>query len=430
MKKLLLSLLLVAVSASAQIVNPGASGPGARPSSFTNHGVLIGQGAANVAATTAGTSGLCLLSGGSTADPNWGSCSGGAAGTVTSVSVVSANGLAGSVATATTTPAITLSTSISGILKGNGTAISAAASGTDYAPATSGSAILKGNGAGGFTNTVSGTDYAPATSGSSILSGNGSGGFSNVVVGTGLSFSGGTLNNTGVTGLTIINGYINGFTLSNDGTTPLTKLDVAAGFAADSTNAAMISGTAFVKTVSGAWVSGSGNNGMGTGLTVANNTWYHVFAIINAGAYDVYFDTSPTAANKPASTTAFRYVGSFRTNGSAQIIAFAQSGNEFYWVTAVNDIPTVAGNTPTLGTLTVPTGFSVYPLMVVETNGQVSVWSPSIGATSPNPAHGYASTFVQTRFPATNTSAQIYYSGSAGNIYTLGYVNPKVAPNN
>lgn len=58
-------------------------------------------------------------------------------GTVTSVSVVSANGFAGTVATATTTPAITLTTSITGVLKGNGTAISAATSGTDYAPGTS-----------------------------------------------------------------------------------------------------------------------------------------------------------------------------------------------------------------------------------------------------------------------------------------------------
>jgi len=52
---------------------------------------------------------------------------GGGSGTVTSVSVVSANGFAGSVATATTTPAITLSTTInSPVLAGNGTAISAA----------------------------------------------------------------------------------------------------------------------------------------------------------------------------------------------------------------------------------------------------------------------------------------------------------------
>lgn len=53
-------------------------------------------------------------------------------GTVTSVSVVTANGFAGTVATATTTPAITLTTTITGILIGNGTAISAAIPGTDY----------------------------------------------------------------------------------------------------------------------------------------------------------------------------------------------------------------------------------------------------------------------------------------------------------
>lgn len=57
---------------------------------------------------------------------------GGGSGTVTSVSVVSANGFGGTVATSTTTPAITITTSITGILKGNGTSISAAVAGTDY----------------------------------------------------------------------------------------------------------------------------------------------------------------------------------------------------------------------------------------------------------------------------------------------------------
>ena len=58
------------------------------------------------------------------------SASGSGIGTVTSVSVVSANGFAGTVATATTTPAITLTTTITGILQGNGTAISAITVGT------------------------------------------------------------------------------------------------------------------------------------------------------------------------------------------------------------------------------------------------------------------------------------------------------------
>ncbi len=60
-----------------------------------------------------------------------GSGSGGS-GTVTSVSIVTANGMAGSVANATTTPAVTLSTTVTGIVKGNGTAFSAAVANTDY----------------------------------------------------------------------------------------------------------------------------------------------------------------------------------------------------------------------------------------------------------------------------------------------------------
>jgi hypothetical protein len=58
--------------------------------------------------------------------------SGGGSGTVTTLSVVSANGFAGSVANATTTPAITITTTATGLLKGNGTAISAATASTDY----------------------------------------------------------------------------------------------------------------------------------------------------------------------------------------------------------------------------------------------------------------------------------------------------------
>jgi hypothetical protein len=81
------------------------------------------------------------------------------AGTVTTVSVASANGFAGTVANATSTPAITLSTSITGVLKGNGTAISAATAGTDYLVPPSGTAILKANSGGALANASAGTDY-------------------------------------------------------------------------------------------------------------------------------------------------------------------------------------------------------------------------------------------------------------------------------
>lgn len=74
--------------------------------------------------------------------------SGSPSGGVTSVSVISANGFAGS-SSGGSTPALTLSTSVTGILKGNGTAISAATAGTDYqapfSPFTTGQ-VLFGNG--------------------------------------------------------------------------------------------------------------------------------------------------------------------------------------------------------------------------------------------------------------------------------------------
>jgi hypothetical protein len=52
--------------------------------------------------------------------------------------------------------------STTGILKGTSGVLSAAVSGTDYAPATSGTSILKGNGSGGFSNASAGTDYQAA----------------------------------------------------------------------------------------------------------------------------------------------------------------------------------------------------------------------------------------------------------------------------
>ncbi len=69
-------------------------------------------------------------------DGTWKTASAAGGGTVTTVSVATANGFAGSVANASSTPAITLTTSITGVLKGNGTAISAAVAGTDYVTPT------------------------------------------------------------------------------------------------------------------------------------------------------------------------------------------------------------------------------------------------------------------------------------------------------
>jgi len=104
----------------------------ASSAALTQYGIVYGGGAgAAPVATAAGTTGqvLTATTGGA---PTWAAPA--TSGTVTTVSVVSANGFAGTVATATTTPAITLTTSVTGLLKGNGTAISAAVANTDYVP--------------------------------------------------------------------------------------------------------------------------------------------------------------------------------------------------------------------------------------------------------------------------------------------------------
>jgi len=141
------------VSGVLPIANGGTNGT-ATP---TANGVAYGTGTA-YAFTAAGTTGQVLTATTGSA-PTWAAPA--TSGTVTSVSVVSANGLAGTVATATTTPAITLSTTVTGLLKGNGTAISAAVANTDYqgvaAPVTKTADFTVANGETWLINNKSGS---------------------------------------------------------------------------------------------------------------------------------------------------------------------------------------------------------------------------------------------------------------------------------
>lgn len=96
---------------------------GTGQTTYTDGQLLIGNSSGNTLTKTTLTagSGVSITNGpGSITISATGS-----GGTVTSVSVASANGFAGTVANSTTTPAITLSTSITGLLQGNGTALSA-----------------------------------------------------------------------------------------------------------------------------------------------------------------------------------------------------------------------------------------------------------------------------------------------------------------
>jgi hypothetical protein len=179
---------------------------------------------------------------------------------------------------------------------------------------------------------------------------------SEITLGAGLAFSGTVL-------AVLLTNYIGGMLLSNDGTSPNTVLDIATGVCADSTNTVMIvNNNPFTKSISSTWTAGTGNGGLGNGLSLTASTTYHVFAIINNNLADYYFDTSVSAANAPTGTTAFRRIGSLLVNSSSHITTFTQYGDYFY-INSILSLNTGVGNfTATLQT-NVPLGISVIPLL-------------------------------------------------------------------
>lgn len=203
-----------------------------------------------------------------------------------------------------------------------------------------------------------------------------------------------------------IQNYLSGLTLSNDGTSPNTVLDIAAGVATDSTNAVLMQIAAFTKSTGGAWASGSGGNGMGNGLTIAASTWYHVLLANNGGTPDIWFDTSLTGANRPAGITDARYrrIGSFRTNGSSQITAFTQRGQEFMWAAPLRDVfvTPIASTSSNTSALTVPTGVVVQGIISVTITGSGATNVVYVRALSETDlASSFANGTVTARDPTT-----------------------------
>lgn len=245
----------------------------------------------------------------------------------------------------------------------------------------------------------------------------------------------------------ILSNYIGGLTLSNDGGTPNTVIDIAAGGASsDDATVYMPLSSAITKTTS-AWAVGSGNGCLDTG-TVANSTWYHIFLIerTDTGVVDALCSTSATSPTYPTGYTVKRRIGSIKTDGSANILAFTQVGSTFYWATPTVDLNTsTLGTTAALETLNVPPGVKVQPICSVtmsNASNSVLLTSPDQTDTAPTTANpmttqpgaslieGASITGVtNTACPylLTNTSQQIRARASAAgttlSIILSGYVD-------
>lgn len=277
------------------------------------------------------------------------------------VNILSANGFAGNIVYTTTNADVTLSTTVTGLVKGNGTALSAATSGADYSlPVLISSAngfagtvvngtsnatvtmkttitgLLKGNGTA-ISAALSGTDYAPATSGTSILYGNGAGGFSNVTIGSGVSFTGGTLSATGSGGtITSVTGTAP--ISSSGGTTPNISITQSSA-----TTSGYLSSTD--------WNTFNNKQPSGTYVTSVTAT----SPVLSSGG------TTPNISMGAASSSASGYLTStdwttFNNKGSGSVTSVALSLPSIF---SVSGSPVTTSGTLT-GTLTTQTANTVF----------------------------------------------------------------------
>lgn len=225
----------------------------------------------------------------------------------------------------------------------------------------------------------------------------------------------------------LLQNYFTGLGMSTAGAS--TTMTIAAGQASDSTNAAYMALSAAIAKTTSSWSVGTAAGGLDTG-TIANSTWYHFYVIRrpDTGVVDVVFSTSASSPTLPTNYTQYRYLGSGKTNGSAQWTLFSQVGDTVLWDAATVDFDVVnpgtaavsrTVNTPlgvkTLAQLSVGVGgFTTGALQAVFSSLDVSDQAPQAGTTAAltgfNSSGGAGTANAWSFMPhdiRTNTSSQI-----------------------
>lgn len=238
-------------------------------------------------------------------------------------------------------------------------------------------------------------------------------------------------------------GYLAGLGLSNNGSDANNDIDIAAGEcrgAAHTDN--LVLAAPLTKRLDASWAVGTNQGGLDTG-SKANSTWYHLWLIkrSDTGVVDALFSTSASSPTMPASYDLKRRIGSVRTDGSGNLLAFSQWGDHFLWSTIVEDQDGTIGGTASDITLSVPTGVKVeaFGTAYLTTSGggmaMLSAKDQSDAAPSLSAAPGVllasdgsgANQAASWRL-RTNTSAQIRARASGAStetvrIWTQGWVD-------
>ncbi|KKL82961.1 hypothetical protein LCGC14_1979490, partial [marine sediment metagenome] len=172
-----------------------------------------------------------------------------------------------------------------------------------------------------------------------------------------------------------VRGFIDGLTTELD-TDTAHDVQVNAGACVDSlgsNNKIILVAAAFTKRIDAAWAVGDTNGGMATG-TVANDTEYNIIIIEkdSDGTIDMMFDVSATGANVPAGYTARRRIGSVFTDGSANINAYKQSGDSFFYDVPLTDLNDATGTLNTWETATLSVPASTVAIIKAQTDQDTS----------------------------------------------------------
>jgi hypothetical protein len=330
---------------------------------------------------------------------------------VTNVSVATANGFNGSVATSTSTPVITIGTNISGILKGNGSALTPASALTDYqipisftTTGTSGAATF---------NPLTGALNIPQYVGGVTSVSGGSSGLTPASATTGAITLAGTLNvSNGGSGATSLTGILKG-----NGTSAFTSatpgIDYSAGTSALTTG--ILKSTNATGTLSIATAADF--------PTLNQNTTGSAASFTGLLSGDVTGTQNATIVGKINGTSlAGLTTGLLKNTTGSGVPSIAVAGNDYQIpiIFSTSGTSGAATYNPSTGALNIPQyagggGTTNNAVTFINSGGSVSGTSFN-GSTAPIISYNTIGAPSTTGLGATGTSWGIGITGNAANV--------------